>query len=273
MRVMRDGKAEERFCGERFAFTCDALAPGGHPDAGTRTTLPAALPEPYYSHAGITIYHGDCRDLLPLLAPVDLLLTDPPYGVGLVTKTSDFRGSRHFDNGRSLQASVLYDDEAQQIRELIAAVIPLALSKSERGVIFPGPALLWAYPEPAAVGSVFIPNGAGRCAWGFQCMQPILFYGKDPWLQDGKGARPNSFRTEQPNLEKLDHPCPKPLYWLRWCVARASRPGETVLDPFAGSGTTLLAAKQHGRRAIGIEIKERYCEIAASRLAQDVLPL
>ena len=228
--------------------------------------------KPYYEHAGITIYHGDCRDILPELEPVDLVLTDPPYGVGLVTKTSDYRGSKNYDNGKSLLASVLYDDSADTIRPLIKSAIPLALALSDRAVIFPGTKMMFEYPVPAAIGAVFTPNGAGRSPWGFQCSHPILYYGKDPYLQDGKGSRPNGFRTEQPNMEKIDHPCPKPIAWMKWSIRRASRGGETVLDPFMGSGTTLVAAKDLGRRAIGIEIEERYCEIAAKRLSQEVLP-
>lgn len=225
---------------------------------------------PYYDHAGITIYHADCREVLPLVT-ADALVTDPPYGIDLVTKTSDFRGSSKFDNGESLRATVLYADSPESVRELIGQAIPLALSRVKRGLVFSGAAMLWAYPEPAALGSVFLPNGAGRCSWGFQLTQPILYYGKDPWLQDGKGGRPNGFRTEQPNRETIDHPCPKPLIWMKWAINRASRETEIVLDPFVGSGTTLRAAKDLGRRAIGIEVEERYCEIAAKRMAQEVL--
>ena len=76
-----------------------------------------------------------------------------------------------------------------------------------------------------------------------------------------------SFATADP----VDHPCPKPLPWMLWLVGLVSQEGETVLDPFAGSGTTLRAARDLGRRAIGIEIEERYCEIAVQRLAQGVL--
>jgi site-specific DNA-methyltransferase (adenine-specific) len=226
---------------------------------------------PYYEQDGITIYHGDCRDVLPTLEPVDVLLTDPPYGIGLVTKTSDFRGSDRFDNGASLQASTLYDDDPDAIRALIADVIPAALSLSKRGMVFCGPAMLWAYPEPRAVGCVFNANGAGRSPWGFQCMHPVLYYGKDPFLEDGKGGRPNSLKDEQPNREKIDHPCPKPIHWMRWAVARSSREGETILDPFAGSGTTLVASKALGRKAIGIEREERYCDLAIRRLQQSVM--
>jgi len=229
---------------------------------------------PYYDRDGITIYHADCREILPTIAQgsIDLVLTDPPYGVGLVKKTSDFRDSANFDNGKSLQATVLYQDDPAIIRELIADVMPDVLRVGERAMVFCGPQMMWAYPEPRAIGCVFNPNGAGRSPWGFQCMHPILYYGKDPYLQDGKGGRPNSLRDEQPNTENIDHPCPKPIKWMRWAVARASREGESILDPFAGSGTTLVAAKALGRSAIGIELEERYCEIAARRLQQSVLP-
>jgi site-specific DNA-methyltransferase (adenine-specific) len=73
--------------------------------------------------------------------------------------------------------------------------------------------------------------------------------------------------------DKTDHPCPKPYGWMAWAICLASEDGETVLDPFMGSGTTLRAAKDLGRKAIGIEIEERYCEIAAKRMRQEVLPL
>jgi site-specific DNA-methyltransferase (adenine-specific) len=231
---------------------------------------------PYYEDttAGIVLYCGDARDILPLLEPVDLVLTDPPYGVNLVKKTSDYRDSKYFDNGESLKASVLYQDSPDHVRALIREVMPLVLAMPQRAIVFPGARMMWAYPEPASVGCVYTGNGAGRSPWGFQCMHPILFYGKDPWLADGKGSQPNSFRTEQPNLDAktIDHPCPKPLPWMKWAVVRGSRVGETILDPFAGSGTTLLAAKELGRKAIGIELEEKYCAIAVERLRQSVLP-
>jgi len=227
----------------------------------------------FHEEPGITLYCGDCRDVLPLLSRVDAIITDPPYGVGLTQKTSDYRQSAAFDNGASLRASVLYEDDPASIRRLIAEVMPLLFSLADRALIFSGTRLMFAYPEPAAVGCVFTPNGAGRSSWGFQCSHPILFYGRDPYLIDGRGSRPNGFRTEQPNLDAVDHPCPKPLRWMTWAVERSTRPGEMVLDPFAGSGTTLQAAKDTGRRSIGIEIEPRYCEIAVKRLRQEVLAL
>ena len=215
-----------------------------------------------------TLYRADCRDVLPLLPKVDAVVTDPPYGVGLEKKNNDYRGSKFYDNGESLRASKVYDDGAQYVRDLVVAVIPVALERAQRALIFSGPAMLRHYPEPASIGSVFTPSGAGRTAWGFQCTHPILFYGKDPFLQDGLGGRPNSFRDEQPNLEKIDHPCPKPVAWMKWAAARSTRVGETILDPFMGSGTTGVACVKLGRKFIGIEIDEGYFDIACRRIEQ-----
>lgn len=225
------------------------------------------LPTPYYDRDGITIYHGDCREILPLLEPgsIDLVLTDPPYGVGLVKKQTKRRISPF--------ESDAYSDTPEEVQGIIKEVMPKCLEISTRAMVFPGPAMLFHYPEPRAVGCVYNPSGAGSSAWGFQCLHPILYYGKDPYLQDGKGRRPNSMQDVQGYLDDIGHPCPKPIKWMRWAVERASRSGELILDPFMGSGTTLRAAKDLGRRAIGIEIEEKYCEIAVKRLQQQVLPL
>ena len=214
----------------------------------------------------VTLYLGDCRDVLPTLPRAQAGVTDPPYGIGLEKKTSDFRGSRHFDEGESLRASKLYQDDEAHVRALIRQTMPVFLGKVDRALVFSGPAMLWEYPEPASIGSVFTPNGAGRTAWGFQCTHPVLFYGKDPFLQDGMGGRPNSHRDEQPNSEKIDHPCPKPVAWMRWAITRASRAGETILDPFAGSGTTGVACVQLGRKFVGIELVPEYFDIACRRI-------
>jgi len=138
-------------------------------------------------------------------------------------------------------------------------------------MIFTGTEMIWNYPKAKSMGCVFSLAGAGSSSWGFKCMHPVLYYGKDPYLQDGKGRRPDSLKYEQPNRDNVDHPCPKPIQWMQWAVNRSTRPGETILDPFMGSGTTLVAAKQLQRKAIGIEIEEKYCEIAAKRLSQEVL--
>jgi hypothetical protein len=145
-----------------------------------------------------------------------------------------------------------------------------ALAIVDRGLVFAAGHMMWNLPRPSAIGGVFLPAAVGRCAWGYNSFAHALLYGKAPDLN--KGARATgiwSTATAQPN----GHPCPKPYPWMAWAVMFASRHGETVLDPFAGSGTTLEAAKNLNRRAIGIEIEERYCEITAKRLSQGVLDL
>lgn len=169
---------------------------------------------------------------------------------------------------------MVYPDDPDDVANLIWAAIPLALKATRRALIFSGYQMLHAYPRPAVIGAVYLPAGGGYTPWGFQTSQPILYYGADPYLADGKGNRPNGFiSTTNGHPDRFDHPCPKPRSWMSWAVNRASRAGETVLDPFAGSGTTLVAAKLDGRRAIGIDIEEHYCEIAARRLDQQVLAL
>ncbi len=235
------------------------------------------LPEPYYTSPDgrIVLYCADCRDVLPELEPgsIDAVITDPPYGVGLVVK----------NNRRTLRrARARYHDDPETVRALIAETVPLLRRVARRALIFPGSANAWTYPQPDAVGCVYVPTGKGCSPWGFQCCHLLLYYGPDPYLAAGLGSRPNSFtavhggteaRALNEEMNAVDHPCPKPLAWMRWAVARASLPGETVLDPFAGSGTTLVAALQEGCRAIGIEINERYCQIAVERLRQQPLPL
>jgi DNA modification methylase len=97
----------------------------------------------------------------------------------------------------------------------------------------------------------------------------VLFYGAPPARVGSRPASIVSFDT----ANVVGHPCPKPVRWMRWVIGLASDPGDVILDPFMGSGTTLVAAKSDGRRAVGIEIEERYCEIAARRLDQQVLDL
>jgi DNA modification methylase len=209
---------------------------------------------PYYDEGGITIYHGDCREFLDDPPVADVLVTDPPYGVdfgGKKTKWTNPEGG--------------YEDN-----DLGPIVVKVLLETVKRGAVFPGTRLLHRYPPAADIGCVFCPSGAGRGPWGFSCVNPVLFYGTNP--TGHLGQKPSSIESFD-RADDNGHPCPKPMQWLRWLVGFTSLVDETVLDPFMGSGTTLRAAKDLGRKAIGIEIEERYCEIAARRLGQEVLAL
>jgi DNA modification methylase len=209
--------------------------------------------KPYYEENGITIYCGDCREILPELESVDLVLTDPPYGVnfgGKQTKhtTRDNSGYTTGDNA-----------------EIGPIVVNMALAKCNRAIVFSGIRLMFDYPKPVDIGCVYCPSGAGVGPWGFVCYHPFLLYGK----RGGVGSRPLSFQSFETSPD-CGHPCPKPIGWMMRCIEFIENCG-IILDPFSGSGTTLVAAKKLGRKAIGIEIEEKYCEIAVKRLAQGVL--
>lgn len=208
---------------------------------------------PYYEDGAVTIYQGDARVLLPLIGPIDLVLTDPPYG-----------------NGTGYG---VYKDTPEALAGILTTLFPLLADKATRVVLTPGNANAWLYPRPSWTLAWVTPAGAGSGPWGFSCWQPVLVYGPDPYLSAGMGRRPDIIlKTEASEMN--GHPCPKPIDFWRLLLQRVSVSVEdVVLDPFMGSGTTLRAAKDLGRKAIGIELEERYCEIAAKRCAQEVFDL
>lgn len=222
------------------------------------------MTKPYYERGGITLYHGDSRDVLPHIRYAELLLADPPYGI------DGGRGGGNRQRGKGNYEANGWEDTRYYIRGVVVPVIEECLAKVERAIVTPGIRNMWLYPEPDDIGCFWQPAAVGFGSWGQATMGPILYYGKDP--RAGIGQSPNGRQlTEAPHNN--GHPCPKPLNAWRWLLAKGSLEGETVLDPFCGSGTTLRAAKDLGRNAIGIEIEERYCEIAAKRLEQEVMAL
>jgi len=226
--------------------------------------------EPYYRDELVTLYCGDARELADELgAGADVLIVDPPYGVDL--KARQIRNYRGPGSHAQNPSSVTYRDDPDYVIELVDDVIEPAIDKIGRALVFSGFSLMWDYPRPDAIGWVTCAS-AGYTKWGFGTGQPILFYGPDPYLADGRGGRPNGFTHPGGLMTRFDHPAPKPLSWMRWAVDRASRPDELVFDPLAGVGTTLLAARQLGRRAVGIELVEHYCAQAARRFEQLLLP-
>lgn len=220
----------------------------------------------YYEHAGITIYHADCREVLPLLSGVDVTITDPPYGVSFEGKRTKSGGGRRAELGYGSD----FVDDAAYIDVVVVPVIEECRRRFGRVVVMPGNRCMYRYPHPDDMGCVFNPSGAGLGPWGFTCFHPVLYYGKDPYLARNLGHRPTGIIDVAPGDGDNGHPCPKPLRWMRWLVQKASLQNELVLDPFMGSGTTLRAAKDLGRRCVGVEICEKYCEIATKRLSQEV---
>jgi site-specific DNA-methyltransferase (adenine-specific) len=190
-----------------------------------------------------TLYLGDCRNILPTLGKVDAVVTDPPYGVGLDYNTTD--------------------DTPEFVAAVAVPVVEECRRLAKRVVLTPGVRNLFVYPSPDHTGAIYYPAGAGCNRWGFACWQPILYYGKDPY--GGTGSRPDSFHATD-SAEKNGHPCPKPIGQMRRIVDRATLRGETVLDPFMGSGTTGVACAKLGRKFIGIEIDPGYFDIACRRI-------
>ena len=222
---------------------------------------------PYYERSGITIYHADCRDVLPLLVGIDLALTDPPYGI------DGGRGTANLLRGKGKYEQADWEDTPEYLEQVCVPAFAQCLEISERAIITPGKrhmAMYMNHRSPDDIGCFFTPASVGRGRWGFNSFNPILYYGKDP--RAGQGSWPTGMLLIE-STKGIDHPCPKPLGAWTWLLNKGSLEGETVLDPFMGSGTTLVAAKHLGRKAIGIEIEERYCEIAANRLSQEVMDM
>lgn len=205
---------------------------------------------PYYEQDGITIYHGDCREILHSLT-AHCAITDPPYNVGLNYSGGDNRSD--------------YEDWCSAwFQQLRSKSLSIALTPGTVNVAMwcriQEPNWIIGWHKPAAMG----PSPFGVCNW-----EPVLFWGKP------KRNRGTDVVTAGivPDKALDGHPCPKPERWAIGLIQLLTDPCETILDPFTGSGTTLVAAKRLGRKAIGIELEEKYCEIAAKRLSQGALNL
>ena len=208
---------------------------------------------PYYSDDSVTIYHGDCREVLPTLGDFDLILTDPPYGLNKSWGASKaWQGN--CGKGRLWNGTPEWDKEAAEL-----GFLPLAKN-----------AIVWG-------GNYFaeLPAKKGWLVWDKQAamtqaqaelawtnfVSTVRVFRLSPLSVFGKGHI---------NGEIKEHPTQKPLALFRWCLSFAPD-AEVVVDPFAGSGTTGVACKLEGRKAVLIEISEEYCEKAADRLRQGVL--
>jgi DNA modification methylase len=208
---------------------------------------------PYFQDEHVTIYHGDCWDLLPNLPHVDLVLTDPPYGIPEAAWRRTYHGSR----GRSpLWGSVPSWDK---VPERIKDIVELADN-----------VVLWGgnnFDLPAAphwfVWDKLQSNRGADCemAWTKGTAAHKVF----------RMSRIDAYVNKACGLKK-EHPTQKPLALMVWCIEQMGLcTGSMVFDPFMGAGTSLLAARKTGHKAIGVELEERYCEIAAKRMAQGVL--
>ena len=235
-------------------------------------------PKPYFDDGTVTIYLGDCLEVLPQLGPVDHVITDPPYNVS--EEGSDIR---HAGTGLLAQRRDFgeWDRSGWQPGPFMVSAFPLMRAggsllafTSDRLLsayrefegTHPRGTLVWEKTNPPPTPR---PSYVSATEWIVWLQKPGA---KATW--NGSGFTLNILRYPIcGGRERGEHPTQKPLALFKELIDRHTDPGETILDPFMGSGTTLRAAKDLGRKAIGIEIEERYCEIAAKRMSQSVLAL
>jgi DNA modification methylase len=214
---------------------------------------------PYYDEDGITIYHGDCREVLPSIevADVGLVLTDPPYGMAYKAQRDGRERSRRT---QWIVPSVVGDNETFDPTPLLR---------------FPN-VILWGanwYANRLPISGGWIiwdkkPMGKRR---GFMSSDVELAWSNVTGRTHKAAIQWDG--SERDSDEGFLHPTQKPVTLMRWLLDEFMPPYGLVLDPYLGSGSTLIAARARGSRAIGIEIEEKYCEIAVQRLAQGVLAL
>jgi len=208
--------------------------------------IPSVPFRPYYQDEAVTIYNADCRQVLPFLGKFDLLLTDPPYGIG-VGKMQMQAGAKRkeFDSFQW--------DNATPSQWLMDAILEAA-----------GKHIVW--------GGNYFSVKPSRCWLTWDKIQE--FSGSDfeaAWTTLDKPCKTFRMSRVEAHTNGKSHPTEKPLGLMKWCIGHAGEEVKTILDPFSGSGTTGVAAKAEGRKATLIEISEEYCEIAAKRLSQGVL--
>lgn len=224
------------------------------------------MPDPYYEDEGVTIYCGDAREILPQIGRADCGITDPPWPDG--ERLDLCRGESHWQVWEET-APLLVSRVERLIVWLGVRSDPRFLASVPRSMPYLR-SLRLRYPVPSRLGHVTNDGDSAYCfgkGWGHvragllpSHHSPSVVTDEDPWSAlDGRRAR------------DTDHPCPRRLGHAIWLVANFTRPEDVVLDPFAGTGTTLLAAKEQGRRAVGIELEERWCAEAVRRLRQRVL--
>ena len=214
------------------------------------------LPTPYYDQGGITIYRGDSRVILPLLVLGEaVLVTDPPYGMAYK--------SGHRKRGEHER---IEGDLTAELRDEI-----LALWGGRPALVFG----TWRVARPAGVAQLLIWDkgespGMGDLAipWGPGHEEIYVLGGGFAGRRKSNVLRYNTLPASA--HDRPDHPTPKPVPLMRDLISYCPR-SAVIVDAFIGSGSTLRAAKDLGRRAIGIEVNEKYCQIAVERLRQEVL--
>lgn len=199
--------------------------------------------KPYYQDSAVTIYHGDCREILPKLDNFDCVLTDPPYGIGEKMKGGTWGSAEKYSDFRKWDIA--------PTNEFFHSLI-----KGKNCIIWGG-------------NYFYLPRSRCWLIWDKTNSVPTMADCELAWTSFDRPAKKFSCCV---GIHTLGHPTQKPIELITWSLGFFKDP-KIILDPFMGSGTTLRAAKDLGKRAIGVEISEKYCEIAAQRMCQEVLDL
>jgi len=207
-----------------------------------------------------------CGDALEVMRgmpdkSIDLCVTDFPYGI------DGGRGGTSKERGKGEYGKLYFEDTREYVRTVCLQVLQECRRIAMGVILTPGSKNLDLYPQADSFGCFYQPAAVGLQHWGMMDAQPILYYGR--YDLAGIMPMPCSYQlTEKPSCDY--HPCSKPINAWKKLVNRCPVDG-IVLDPMCGVGTTAVAAKQLGRKFIGIEISEEYCAIARQRLAQEEL--
>ena len=239
----------------------------------------AARLRPYYDADGITIYLGDCAEIAPTLGRFDLLCTDPPYGIGEARKDHGSRGKvRETRAGRSRAVwkvrrayGLTYQRSEWDDRAPSKETIDACRQTATWQCLFGGnyfelpPSKCWLVWDKENGENDF---ADAELAWtNYERAVRLKRYQWNGFVRGGLAGK--AAVAAEPRY----HPTQKPLAVMSWVISLCPERPTSILDPFMGSGTTLVAAKNLGIRAVGIEREERYCEIAVRRLAQRTLAL
>jgi DNA modification methylase len=216
--------------------------------------------KPYYEEAGIEIWNGNCHEIIPTLDTPDLVLTDPPYemsanggGIGGRRKyMSAIKG--HIDSGFDIAMLDRFPNwvcfcAKAQLKELLG-------STGDRVWAL----VTWNKPNPTPL-----------CAGNYLPDTEYIVHAYQSGRLFGEYRHKSRFIVHPVEQNDFAHPTVKPIAVMSKMVCVGSEEGNLILDPFCGTGSTLVAARNLGRRAIGIELEERYCEIAARRLRQTLM--
>ena len=225
---------------------------------------------PYYEHAGITIYHGDCREVLPTLdrLSVDVVVTDPPFSVPV--KYHDTDGDYPRSWGDLCVMEPFFSSVFVELRRISKpnAHVYVCCDGQSYPVFFKAALPLWSQSH-----LLIWYKPTGRRGRGWQHSHESILHLRGPLTEYADGFRQDLIGIMPVRTLNRKHPAEKPGDLWSWLLEAVPANYIRACDPFMGSGSLLVAARARGLQAIGIEIEERYCEIAAKRLAQEVLQL